>query len=115
MLRWFRIALITVLAVLLLAVAIANREPVTVRFLPESFGAFLGINWAMQLPLFLVILGAAAIGLLIGFVWEWVREHKIRSHAVKTQKEAVKLRQEVATLRQEPQDDVIALLDRKAG
>lgn len=116
MIRYLRIALIVLLSILLLSVAIANREVVTVRTLPESFGAFLGFGWQMQVPLFLVILGSAAIGLLIGFVWEWIREHKIRSGAVKTQKEAIKLRQEVAGLRQEqPQDEVLALLDRKAG
>jgi putative membrane protein len=29
-------------------------------------------------PLFLVILGAVASGVLIGFVWEWFREMRIR-------------------------------------
>ncbi|MDH2327307.1 LapA family protein [Cereibacter sp. SYSU M97828] len=114
MVRGFRIALIAVLSILLLAVALANRGPVTVRLLPESFGAFLGFSWQMQLPLFLVILGAAAIGLLIGFIWEWIREHKIRRVGVKSQKEAMKLRAEVASLREaKPQDEVLALLDRK--
>ncbi len=114
MLRYFRIALIAVLAILLVAVALANRGAVTVRLLPESLGSFLGITWSLQIPLFLVILGAAAIGLLIGFVWEWVREHRFRSVAVKSQKEAIKLRAEVETLREKPKDDVVALLDRKA-
>lgn len=114
MVRYFRIALIVVLSVLLLAVALANREPVTITALPASVGAFFGIGWSLQIPLFLVILGSAAIGLLIGFVWEWIREHKIRKVGVKSQKEAHRLRAEVASLReQKPQDEVLALLERK--
>ena len=116
MIRYLRIALIVVLSILLLAAALANRDMVTIRTLPESVSAFLGFGWEFQMPLFLVILGSAAMGLLIGFVWEWIREHKIRSVAVKSQKEAMRLKAEVAGLREaKPQDEVLALLDRKAG
>lgn len=115
MVRYLRFALIALLSILLLAAAVANRDMVTVRTLPESVSSFLGFGWEFQMPLFLVILGSAAMGLLIGFVWEWIREHKIRKVGVKSQKEAMRLRAEVATLREaKPQDEVLALLNRKA-
>ncbi|WP_435164080.1 lipopolysaccharide assembly protein LapA domain-containing protein [Falsirhodobacter sp. 1013] len=114
MLRWIRIALLVILAVLLLSVAIANRELVTISLLPDGVTAFFGWDWSFRMPLFLIILLAAAVGLLIGFVWEFLREHQIRTAAIQSQREASKLRAEVATLRQEqPKDDVLAILDNK--
>ncbi|MDB6452309.1 LapA family protein [Falsirhodobacter sp. 20TX0035] len=112
--RWIRIALLVILAVLLLSVAIANRELVTISLLPDGISAFFGWDWSFRMPLFLVILLAAAVGLLIGFVWEFLREHQIRTGAIQSQREASKLRAEVATLRQEqPKDEVLAILDNK--
>jgi putative membrane protein len=49
-----------------------------VRLLPEALAA---ADWASAgrwVPLFLVILIAVASGVLIGFVWEWFREMRIR-------------------------------------
>ncbi|QUS36905.1 DUF1049 domain-containing protein [Falsirhodobacter algicola] len=113
--RWIRIVFIVLLAILLLAVAIANRQLVTLRLLPDTASSFFGFGGSIQLPLFLVILGAAALGLLIGFVWEYVREHRIRADAQRTEREAQRLREELATTRKEqPRDDVLALLDQKA-
>jgi hypothetical protein len=53
----------------------ANRDLVQVRLLPEDLAALTGLTWGMELPLFLVIFGGIVVGVLIGFVWEWFREH----------------------------------------
>ena len=120
MIRTLRYVFLGILAIFLLTVALANRVPVNLRLLPDDLGAFLGLGGAVELPLFLVIFGGIVAGLLIGFVWEWFREGKHRSNASTKTREVSRLERELAVLRDtkdEPQDDVLALLDRprKAG
>ena len=73
----------------------------------------------IPLPLYAVMFGGIIAGILIGFVWEWVREHKHRAVASSRTKEVARLERELAVMRDtkpEQQDDVLALLDRrKAG
>jgi len=119
MIRWLRYILLLCLALGLLTVALANRTPVVVKTLPDDMAAFLVLGWSMELPLFVVIFAGIVAGLLIGFVWEWFREHKHRAAAATKAREVSHLQREVATLREkqaEPKDDVLALLEnRKAG
>ena len=66
------------------------------------------------MPLFVVILGGVATGLLVGFVWEWLREHRYRSAAKTNQREAKKLEREVASLKgekNEGRDEILALVE----
>lgn len=115
MLRYMRYLLLALLAIGLLTTALANRTPVLVKAMPDDLAAFLGLTWQMELPLFLVIFGGIVIGLLIGFVWEWLREHKHRAVASTKTREVSRLERELATMRDAtsvPQDDIIALLDR---
>lgn len=118
MFRYLRYLLLALLAVVLLTVAMANRELVTVQLLPGDMGHFAGLTWTLELPLFLVIFGGIMAGLLIGFFWEWARETKHRSAASTRSREVARLEREVTRLRDgkpEHQDDVLALLDaRKA-
>ncbi len=119
MIRTLRYILLAALAVVLLTVALANRGPVLVKALPDDIAAFSGFGWQMELPLYAVIFASIIAGLLIGFVWEWFREHKHRAAASTRTKEVSKLERELAVMRDaKPQqkDDVLALLDkRKAG
>ena len=121
MLRFFRYALIAVLTVLLLTVALANRAVVPVRLLPEDVGALFGVNWQMELPLFLVLFGGVVAGVLIGFTWEWLREHKHRRTASQRGREVARLERELAVMRDSTsvpaKDDVLSLIEapRKAG
>ena len=115
MIRFVRYVLLALLGVALLTVALANRAPVTLRLLPDDLAALLGIAVQLQVPLFLVIFGGIMVGLLIGFLWEWLREAKHRSAAKGKTREVSKLERELAVLRDtkgQPADDVIALLDR---
>lgn len=107
---------LAVLAVLLIVVALANAGTVTLRVLPEAMAGFLGWSWQVTLPMFVVILGAIVVGLLIGFVWEWLREHKHRSAARSERREKEALKRENEKLRTERRgsqknDDVLALLE----
>lgn len=120
MIRYLRYLLLAVLALCLLTVAMANRAPVMVSALPSDIAAFVGGVWTLEMPLFLVMFGGIVVGLLIGFVWEWLREHKHRAVASTSTRDVARLERELAMLRDakgQPQDDVLALLDnrRKAG
>lgn len=121
MIRALRYILLIVLAICLLTIALANRAPVTVKALPDNISAFAGLNWQINLPLYVVIFGGIIAGVLIGFVWEWFREHKHRAKASVKTREVARLERELAVMRDtkpEVRDDVLALLDssgRKAG
>ena len=63
---------------------------------------------------FLVILGGVVTGLLVGFVWEWLREHRHRAEARTNRREAQKLGREVEQLRgkrNENRDEILALVE----
>ena len=105
---------LTIVAIVLVVVAMANRDFVTIGLVPDEFATFVPIPNSYSLPLFLVILGGILVGLLIGFVWEYFREHKQRADAAARKRQLNKLEREVRGLREktgEGRDDVLALLD----
>lgn len=113
--RYIRYACIAVFAIALIAVALANRERVTLKVLPDEIATLFAVNPSINLPLFVVIFGGLIAGLLVGFVWEWFREHAIRSEASKAGRNVRKLEREVARLKGEQAeggDDVLAILDK---
>ena len=115
MFRYLRYLILAAVGLALLVVALANRTPVLLKALPDDFAAFLGISWQMELPVFVVLFGGIVLGVLVGFLWEWAREHKHRSLASTKTREVTRLERELATMRDAtsvPQDDIIALLDR---
>ncbi len=115
MIRYLRYLLFAVLAVILFSLALANRAPVAVNLLTEDFSALFGVNWTLQVPMFLVIFASIILGLLIGFVWEWLREHKFRKVAGVKTRQVNKLERELAAMqdaRSLPKDDILAILDK---
>ncbi|MDF1621149.1 LapA family protein [Pseudothioclava nitratireducens] len=114
MFKLLRLLFLGAIALILIAVALANRSVVTLQLLPDEIAPYVGSNWSLPVPLFLVIFASILVGLLIGFVWEWLREYKIRSTAVKATRKAQYLEKEVDRLKtrtQGPKDEVLALLD----
>ena len=115
--KTIRYAFWAIVALCLVLVGLANTAPVTVRAMPEAFSGFLGISPDIELPLFIIIFTGVAAGLLIGFLWEWVRESRIRSDGRAKSREAEALKREVAELRaskaKENGDDILALIDAK--
>ncbi|MEO8241501.1 MAG: LapA family protein [bacterium] len=115
MTRVFRYLFLLVVAVFLLLVASANRELVTVHLLPVDVAALLRMDWTVDVPVFVVLFGGIVIGLLVGFVWEWLREYKHRRVASTKTRQVTKLERELATLKDQtslPDDDVLALLEK---
>ena len=99
----------------LVAVALANRGLVTLSAFPANLGQYLGGQWSINLPLFLVIFVAFALGMLAGLVWEYLREAHIRREARRRSAQIARLEGEVGHLRDRhaaPRDDVLAILDQ---
>lgn len=112
--RYIRYAFLGSLAVVLIAVALANRDVVTLTLLPGAVSDLLGLNHSIHLPLFAVIFGAIVVGVIVGFVWEWLREHRHRADKTKAQKELHKTQREVRRLKgreAEKKDEVLTLLE----
>lgn len=113
--RLIRLSFVVLLAIILIAVALANRDVVTLNAFPANLGQYLGGQWAISLPLFLVIFLAFALGMLAGLIWEYLREAHIRREARRRSGEVQRLEQEVNHLRDRhanPRDEVLAILDQ---
>ena len=68
----------------------------------------------VTLPVFTVILASVAVGVLVGFIWEWIREYRHRKAAATSSREARKLEREVKRLKKEKnkgKDEVLAILE----
>ncbi|QUJ75394.1 LapA family protein [Sulfitobacter albidus] len=112
--RYIRYFCIAIFAVALIAVAMANRNMVSLQVLPGEISSLFAVNPSVELPLFIVILGSILAGLLVGFVWEWIREYGERAEAAKQAREMRRLEREIARLKAEKhegKDEVLALLD----
>lgn len=119
--RGLKLGFLAVLAVVLVTLSLANRESVTLTALPGDLAALVGWNASLELPLFLVILCGVAAGLLVGFVWEWLRERRIRAEAAQARREITRLEGEVGRLRSNPptattpaqRSEVLALAEQR--
>lgn len=112
--RYIRYFCIAVFAVALIAVALANRNMVEIKVLPAEIAGLFEFAPRIELPLFVIILASILVGLLVGFVWEWLREHAIRAEAAAVAREKRRLEREVKSLknaRNQGKDEVLALLD----
>lgn len=117
--RYIRYAFLAILGAVLITIALANRGTVTLTLLPAPLADLLQLNYAVDLPLFVVIFGGIVAGLLIGFVWEWLREHKHRATAARKEREVHDLerklkREQRKAVASGQQDEVLALLDSKS-
>jgi putative membrane protein len=118
MMRYIRYAFLLVLAVVLVTIAFANRDPVTLRLLPDDLERFWPVGRVLTLPLFIVIFAALAAGVVLGFVWEWLRAHATRAEASRQRREKDRLQREVARIKGSPadkSDEVLQILDGSRG
>jgi len=117
MLKNIRYGFWAIVGLILIIVGLANRDYATVHAMPPAMGDMMGISPSVSLPMFIIIFISVGAGLLIGFLWEWLREHRLRVDGRKQAREADKLRREVDQLKTQHeghQDDVLALLDGPA-
>jgi uncharacterized integral membrane protein len=112
--QYIRYAFLGVLGIVLISVSLANRNPVTLRLMPEDLAGFIGVDFTITLPLFVVVLAGIAAGLVIGFVWEWMREYRHRRDVGRKTREVQQLERELSRLKVQKnkgKDDVLALLE----
>jgi len=112
--RYIRYASIAIFGLALVLIALANRGMVTLRVLPDELAGFAALNPTYEMPLFVVIFGGILAGLILGFIWEWIREAGERAAAARQARELASLRAEVARLKKNEsreRDEVLALLD----
>lgn len=112
--RYVKYLFLAVVGLLLITVALANRDVVTLRLVPEELAGILQVSGSVSLPLFLVIFLGIIVGLLIGFVWEWLREYGQRRELARKTRELHKLEREVKVLKAKTgdgTDDVLALVE----
>jgi len=112
--RYIRYAFLAVLAIALMGLALANRSIVTLKSMPDGLPDPLGLSRSIELPLFVVIFGGIVFGLMIGFIWEWMREYKHRAEVSRKSREVRQLEREVTKLKgekHEGKDEVLALLE----
>jgi uncharacterized integral membrane protein len=80
------------LAVIIIALAVANRQDVTVSldpFNPDVPAA------SLTKPLFVVLLAVLVLGVIIGGIASWLRQTKWRRTARRLEREAANLRNEI--------------------
>lgn len=113
MMRYIRFVVLGVIALVLVVVAVANRQVVALRLLPQELTEAVGLNIGLELPLFLIMLICVGIGVMIGFIWEWLREYRFRAEGARARREASRMGREVAKLKtgDESGDEVLAILD----
>ncbi len=112
--RYLKILFLVLVLVALLLLALANNDPVTVNLMPDPLAQAMGMANARTMPLFVLVLGSVLVGIIVGFIWEWLREYRYRAEAKTQRREAQRLNQEVAQMKgrsSDTQDDVLALLD----
>ncbi|RBI75816.1 DUF1049 domain-containing protein [Roseovarius sp. TE539] len=112
--RYVRYACIAVFGLALILIALANRGMVTIRVLPDELSGLAALNPTYDIPLFVVMFGGVLAGLILGFIWEWIREAKERAAAARQAREMRALRAEVQRLKGEKhqgKDEVLAILD----
>jgi uncharacterized integral membrane protein len=112
--RYIRYAFLALLALILVPMALANRQMADLRLLPDALEELFGFNAQVSLPLFVLVLGGMVAGLVIGFFWEWMREYKHRKEAAEKAREVRKLVRQVNRLKDEKnkgKDEVLAILD----
>ncbi len=114
MTRYIRVIFLTCLSVIILTLAVANRELVVVRLLPSEFDGFLGVDVSLSIPVFVLFLSGVIFGLFVGFVWEWIREMKHRSASNRKSRDLVRVENELNKLKRDTgqnEDEVLLLLN----
>lgn len=118
MLRYIKMVILGVLLIGLVSIALANRGMVVLNTLPEGLARLPGMgqfSFSLEVPLFVVVFAGVGIGLIIGYIWEYLREHKHRAEVSRKQAEVRELNRKLKATqaeRDKDKDEVLALLDQ---
>jgi uncharacterized integral membrane protein len=90
-------AVLVPLAILIIAFAVANRQPITVSFDPFNAN---GPAAAVSLPLFALIILAVIVGVVVGGIGSWLRQGRWRGRARRLERELRQARDSLAVFEQ---------------
>jgi uncharacterized integral membrane protein len=107
---FFKALVLVPVALIVVLFSVANRAPVRVSLDPISREA---PAFALDLPLFAVVLAAIAIGILLGGCASWLAQGKHRKAARVNRREADKLRGEAQSLRAAVPDSALPALTNR--
>ena len=113
--KYLRYLLLVLVALCLVTFALANRALAPVQLLPDSLANLFGLVILLQVPVWVILFAGLLVGLVLGFVWEWLRGHTHRSAARSSKRDVTRLEREMAVMKDAsavPQDDVLALIDK---
>lgn len=99
--------LLVPLALLVVLFSVANRAPVRISLDPVSREVPV---FAVDLPLFVIVLGALAVGVLLGGFAAWLAQGKHRKAARRNRREVEQLRSEAQMLRTAVPDSALPAL-----
>jgi hypothetical protein len=97
MVRFLKVAILALCAVILLGFAFANRDFVTVSF--DPFSATDNAAFSIAAPLFAVVIVAAMLGIVAGAVATWSSQGRHRRASRQSRMEADKWRAQAQALK----------------
>src|SRR5215210_1801609 len=98
MMKFLKSLILLPVAIVAILLAVANRAPVTVSLDPFSKGA---PEISFSVPLFALVFGAIALGIVIGGSAAWLAQAKHRRAERRFRREARDLRSQTERLRSE--------------
>ena len=99
------------------SIALGNLELTELSLLPSVLADSLGFQIQFKVPLFIIIFSCIAVGLFIGFFWEWLRSTKKRFSSTSDRRKLARLSRENTELKlmedkDEEEEDVLLLTKR---
>ena len=96
MIRFLKGLILLPLAIVVVLLAVANHDPVTLSFDPFSPEP----AFSLALPLYVIVFAAVALGILVGGVASWFSQGRTRRNARVHRRERDRLQREVDQTRQ---------------
>ncbi|GJD65484.1 lipopolysaccharide assembly protein LapA domain-containing protein [Methylobacterium frigidaeris] len=97
MIRFLKGLILLPIAIVVVLLAVANRQPVMLSFDPFSNGT---PAFSMPMPLYALIFAAVAVGIVVGGVGSWLGQGDTRRDRRAKGRELARLRGEAERLRQ---------------
>jgi hypothetical protein len=97
MIRFLKGLILLPIAIVVVLLAVANRQPVMLSFDPFSNGT---PAFSMPMPLYALIFAAVAVGIVVGGIGSWLGQGDTRRDRRAKGRELARLRHEAERLRQ---------------